>query len=99
MAFYQVDRALATEKNAEQIYEEVCMVCHGYDGSGSMPGVPDLSDNERLFSDDKSLVLERIKTGIQKAGALSMPAKGGNPLLTDEQLMDVLVYLKKLIKK
>lgn len=89
----------AEELSAEQIYIQSCIVCHGDDGSGNMPGVPDLADNKKLLIEENSVILKRIKSGIQTSGNLSMPAKGGNPDLTDKELLSVLVYTKKLIKK
>lgn len=99
MVLLSHSHAFAVSKDAEQIYDEVCMVCHGDDGSGNMPGVPDLSENMRFLTEDNLVVLERIKVGIQSPSGLSMPERGGNPQLTDEQLLDVLIYLKKLLKK
>ncbi|MCW8955974.1 MAG: cytochrome c [Gammaproteobacteria bacterium] len=89
----------AAELSGEQIYMQTCIVCHGDDGSGNMPGVPDLADNKQLLTEKDSVIVERIKAGIQSPGNLSMPARGGNPDLTDEQLLSVLVYVKQLIQE
>jgi len=93
------DSVKAEELSAEQIYIQSCIICHGDDGSGNMPGVPDLADNKKLLIEENVVILKRIKSGIQTSGNLSMPAKGGNPDLTDKELLSVLVYIKKLLKK
>ncbi len=86
-------------ESAEQIYFRVCYICHGDDAAGNMPGVADLADNKSLFSDNEQLVIQRIKSGINRPGKLSMPPKGGDPDLTDEQLSSVLHYVKSLVKQ
>lgn len=84
---------------AEAIYFETCFVCHGDDGTGNMPGVPDLTENAALFSEKESVIVARLKAGIQKPGNIAMPPKGGNPALNDEQLLDVLRFVKRLVKR
>ncbi|HEY9052048.1 MAG TPA: cytochrome c [Gammaproteobacteria bacterium] len=90
--------AYAQKNNAEEVYFQTCIICHGDDGSGSMPGVPDLADSKSLFVDKNEVILARLKAGIQTQGNVSMPPKGGNPDLTDDQLLEVLLYLKELVK-
>lgn len=87
----------AEEMTAEQIYLQNCTVCHGDDGSGNMPGVPDLADSKTLMTEKKSIILEKMKSGIQSPGNLSMPPRGGNPKLTDEQLLSVLNYMRQIL--
>jgi len=89
----------AEELSADQIYIQTCIVCHGDDGSGNMPGVPDLADNKNLMIEENSVIVKRMKSGILTPGNLSMPAKGGNPELTDKELLSVLVYVKKLLQE
>lgn len=86
----------AEKIKAEDIYVKSCYVCHGENASGNMPGVPDLANNERLFTDREDNIVERIKTGIQTPGNIAMPPNGGNPDLTDEELLSVLRYVKKI---
>lgn len=88
----------AKELSGAQVYQQNCVVCHGDDGSGSMPGVPDLSENRGwLRLADKEL-LERIKAGIQTPDvAVTMPPNGGNPELTEVQLIAAIEFLKKIV--
>lgn len=86
--------------SAEQIYTQNCMVCHADDGSGAMPGVSDMSKSKRLFTVSESELVARMKQGIQVKGSqLSMPPKGGNPDLTDSELLKALKYLKRIVKE
>jgi cytochrome c5 len=72
------------------------MVCHADDGSGAMPGVIDLGENRVWLTIDSQLLLKRLKQGIQNTGGgISMPAKGGNPKLTDNDLQKIILYMQK----
>ena len=88
------------EVNGENLYVQNCMVCHGDDGSGAMPGVKDLVENRAWLIQPESQLFDRLKRGIQGPGALvAMPPKGGNPALTDEQLMVVIMYMRNSFQK
>lgn len=75
----------------QQVYMEICVVCHGPDGRGAVEGVPQLAP--RLGQPD-DVLLGRIINGYQSPGSqLAMPPRGGNPDLTDQALADVLAYM------
>ncbi len=60
------------------------------------PGVPNLTlvDGRLTKSDDT--VLKNIVDGFQSEGSLmAMPPKGGNPDLTEQDIADVLAYMRK----
>ncbi len=82
-----------SDMTGEQIFKQTCVACHGADGKGAIPGVPKFS--ERLSKSDEVL-LTNIKNGFQSAGSpMAMPAKGGNPALTDSDLAAALSYIKQ----
>jgi len=81
----------------EALYMQTCYICHGDDGTGYMPGVPDLNDNKRLFSDDEARIAQRIKQGMDSNGSISMPPKGGNPNLSDKEILALVKYVKQLL--
>ena len=81
--------------NGEMIYTKNCMVCHADDGSGAMPGVADLTENREWLILPETQLLSRLKKGIQKPGAtVTMPPKGGNPNLTDDDIKAVITYMR-----
>ena len=81
---------------AEKLYLQNCMVCHADDGSGAMPGVSDLTENKAWSAISERLLLDKLKKGIQRDGAsINMPAKGGNPNLTDNDLKEIIRYMRK----
>ena len=80
-------------KAGSQIFHETCIGCHGADGHGAKRGMPDLTTGVMAYS-SSSLTLH-IKHGFQTPGRpLAMPPKGGNPKLQDEDIENVLAYLR-----
>jgi len=79
-----------------QVYQETCVVCHGEDGRGALEGVPNLTDPRgRLAKPDELLVRNMIE-GFQSPGSpMPMPPKGGNPDLSDQDMVDVLAYMRR----
>ena len=82
--------------SGKALYEQSCLVCHGDDGDGAMPGVADLSGvNGPLSQNDKQLV-KNIREGVQREGAtMTMPPLGGNPQLTDKDIQKIILYMRK----
>lgn len=78
-----------------------CIACHAKDGSGVKMQGASLADSTFIRSKSDVELREFIKTG-RAPGApgtrlnLNMPPKGGNPSLKDNQLDDVVVYLRWL---
>lgn len=82
--------------DGKQLYLQNCSVCHGVDGTGSMPGVANLQENIGWTKVDDKEMLEQIKQGIQKPGSrFRMPAKGGNQNLTDDDLKNILKHMRQ----
>ena len=84
----------STGLSGQEIYSQTCIACHGADGSGAIPGVPDFK--ERLSKTD-DILLQHIIEGFQSPGSsIAMPPKGGNPNLSDQDIRKVLIYIKNL---
>ena len=82
------------------VYQQTCIVCHGANGKGAIPGVADLTAASGALSKSDDALLKSIREGFQRPGAaLAMPAKGGNPALSDAQLKAVLAYLRAAFGK
>lgn len=85
----------------EQKYNEVCIACHGPGGEGIEGLGKPFTTSEFLREKSDAEMLEFIKTGRPTGDPLNttgidMPPKGGNPALTDEQIMDILAYVRTL---
>ena len=77
------------------MYVQSCMVCHADDGSGSMPGVADLTLNRSWATEDESKLILRLKQGINSPKTeVTMPPKGGNPELSDNDLREIIRYMR-----
>jgi len=78
----------------KQIYQQTCSTCHGSDGKGAFPGVPDFTGPYGRLSKPDNVLFKHIKEGFQSPGnVLAMPPRGGNPNLSDNDLKSVLDYL------
>ena len=88
--------AVVSGMSGDQLYTQSCIVCHADDGSGAMPGVSDLTENKAWLALDDEILLIKLKQGIQNQGStMSMPAKGGNPDLTDDDLRAIIRYMRQ----
>lgn len=82
-------------------YDKICIACHGPTGEGIEGlGKPfTTSDFLRQRNDEEMLAF--IKTGRPSGDPLNttgvdMPPKGGNPALTDEQILNIVAYIRSL---
>ncbi len=82
-----------------KIYQKDCLACHGNDGTGVIAGVPDLTkiagfrDNPNWHA-ELFQHIEHVKKGKKTPGSpIAMPAKGGDPNLTDQDIKEVLKYM------
>jgi mono/diheme cytochrome c family protein len=80
-----------------------CAACHGPAGEG-VPGLgKDMTQSEFIASKTDDELVEFIKLGRDPSDPLNttgvaMPPKGGNPALTDEDLQDIVAYMRSLQK-
>lgn len=93
-----VQPKVSTAEELEQgrrIYFGACVACHGSDGAGAMPGVPDLAaPNSPLTKPDAVLLRGIIEgTGGSPSSPL-MPPKGGDPDLTEEDARHALQFMR-----
>lgn len=88
-------------KAGEDHYESVCIACHGPGGEGvSGLGKPFAASSFIADNSDDEL-LTFIKTGRPisdpaNTTGVDMPPKGGNPALSDAQILDIIAYLRTL---
>lgn len=87
-------------ENGKSVYETTCVACHGNNGKGTIPGVPDFTKkNGPLAKPDLELYMN-ITEGFQSPGsAMAMPPNGGNPDLTAKEIKDVIAYLRAQFEK
>ncbi len=79
-----------------EVFNQTCISCHGSDGTGAFPGVPDFTEKGGVLSKPKDVLIDHISNGFQSPGSpMAMPAKGGNPALGRADIEAVLDYLKE----
>ncbi|MEZ3187059.1 cytochrome c5 family protein [Stutzerimonas chloritidismutans] len=82
--------------SGKQVYESNCVACHGANGKGSLPGVPDFTDKKGRLSKPDSQLISSITNGYQSPGSvMAMPPKGGNSTLSSTDVSAVLDYIRK----
>ncbi|GJM40007.1 MAG: hypothetical protein DHS20C20_02890 [Ardenticatenaceae bacterium] len=82
-------------------YEQVCIACHGPEGTGIEGLGKPFTTSEFLQENNDEEMLAFIKAGRPSGDPLNttgvdMPPKGGNPALTDEQILDIIAYVRTL---
>lgn len=88
--------AFAAADRGEEVYNQTCVACHGSDGTGAMPGTPDFGAPDGVLSKPDAVLMDHILNGFQAPDSpMAMPAKGGNPNLTEDDVRAVLAYLHR----
>jgi len=83
-------------RRGEVVYKESCIACHGDDGSGNWSGVPDLTEKKGVLAKRDAVLLKHMVNGFQSPGSpMAMPARGGDPTLTEADLKAALKYMRK----
>ncbi len=91
----EIGPASADIAKGEAVYNGTCVACHGETGTGEFDGIPDLTDSTGSLLQDDETLLHHITEGYQSEGSfMGMPAKGGDPDLTDEDIQNVLAYIR-----
>lgn len=87
--------------NGEALYNGSCIACHGPEGSGVQGlGLPWVGSEFITSSTDDELV-EFLKVGRAaddpaNVTGIAMLPRGGNPSLTDDDLVDLVAYMRAL---
>jgi mono/diheme cytochrome c family protein len=75
--------------SGQDIFEEYCAACHGYDGIRIIPQAPNFADGESL--EKETLVL---LASIRDGKGEIMPLWSND--LSEQQMLDVLAYIRTL---
>lgn len=82
-------------QSGSMVYHQTCIACHGANGKGAVPGAPDFTSSSGPLSKSDSILMQHIINGYQAPGStMAMPARGGNPKLTDQDLKNTLAYIR-----
>jgi cytochrome c5 len=99
-AIAQAD-ATSPINEGERLFQMTCISCHGQDARGIVGLGKDLVDSEFVNTTDDSALMMFLKTGRPiwdpaNTTGVEMPARGGNPALTDDQLLAIVGYMRSL---
>jgi disulfide bond formation protein DsbB len=85
------------------VFAGTCSACHGPEGKGIPSLGKDFTTSTFVkgMTDDQFLAF--LKTGRPASDPLNttkvdMPPKGGNPALTDQDLYDVIAFIRTIVK-
>ena len=97
----EVAVSLGDPEAGEAKYNEVCIACHGPNGEGIEGLGKPFTTSEFLRENSDEEMVEFIKIGRPIGDPLNttgvdMPPKGGNPALTEEQILDIIAYVRTL---
>lgn len=85
----------------KDLYASSCVSCHGADAKGLPKLGKDLVDSEFLDGLSDADAVAFIKQGRTAADpenttGVDMPPKGGNPALNDDDINDIVAYLRSI---
>lgn len=87
----------------KELFSQTCVACHGPVGEGVPNLGKDMTTSEFIASKTDAELVEFIKVGRDTSDPLNttnvaMPAKGGNPALSDQDLVDIVTFVRSLQK-
>jgi disulfide bond formation protein DsbB len=87
--------------HGEELFNQVCIACHGEGGVGIEGLGKPFTTSDFIPAQSDQELLDFIKTGRpvghpDNTTGVDMPPKGGNPALTDEDILDIIAYIREL---
>lgn len=87
--------------NGDRLFHSVCIACHGKGGVGITGNGKPLTKNAFVQSQDDDELLAfimkgRMPTDPMNTTGIQMPPKGGNPALSEDDLLDIISYLRSI---
>lgn len=88
-------------ESGQKLYMMSCSSCHGPAGEGVQGLGKDMTTSEFIADLSDAELIEFIKVGRDanhpdNTTGVAMLPKGGNPSLTDEQLNDIVAYVRSI---
>lgn len=96
-----VSNEMLARAKGKSIFKKTCVACHGENGEGIEGLGKDWTTSEYIASSTDEELVEFLRVGRatddpMSAGEAAMPPKGGDPTLTDEDLRNVVAYMRTL---
>lgn len=93
--------AFGNAENGKALFASTCAACHGPEGKGVQGLGKDMTTSTFIADKSDEEMLAFVKTGRPISDPLNttkvdMPPKGGNPALTDDQLKDIIAFIRTI---
>lgn len=87
--------------NGERLFSMTCTACHGFSADGISGLGPSMRNNVFINSLSNADLAEFIKVGRsatvpENKTGITMPARGGNPALSDDDIDTIVIYIRSL---
>lgn len=80
----------------EEFYNGTCVACHSENGKGAFPGVPNFKSRKGPLNKLDSELLHNIVEGFESPRSMmAMPPMGGNPDLSEHDIVDIIAYIRE----
>jgi disulfide bond formation protein DsbB len=85
----------------QQIYSQLCIACHGPEAKGVQGLGKDLTTSTFIAEKSDAEMVEFIRVGRDPGDPLNttgvaMPPKGGNPAMSDQDMADIVAYMRTI---
>jgi mono/diheme cytochrome c family protein len=96
-----VAAAAGDAANGQKLYAQLCIACHGPEGKGVQGLGKDLTNSTFVAENNDVGLIEFIKVGRDPGHPLNttgiaMPPKGGNPALKDQEIADIVAFVRSI---
>ena len=94
-------RSAGDPTKGKELFTQSCVACHGPDAKG-LPGLgKDMTTSAFIKEQSDAQLIDFVKKGRPASDPanttrVDMPARGGNPTITDAQLGDIVAYIRTL---
>lgn len=97
----QIDNSALARAKGKSIFKKTCVACHGENGEGIENLGKDWTESDFIANSSDDELVEFLKVGRtlddpMSDGKAIMPPKGGDPTLTDEDLHNVVKFMRTL---
>ena len=94
-----VAAAAGDAEHGKQIYSQICIACHGPEAKGVQGLGKDLTTSTFVAEKSDVEMVDFLKVGRDPSDPLNttgvaMPPKGGNPALSDQDLLDIVAFVR-----
>lgn len=96
-----VAAAIGDAANGQKIYSQLCIACHGPEGKGVQGLGKDLTTSTFVAEKSDTELVDFIKVGRDPGDPLNttgvaMPPRGGNPALKDQEIADIVAFVRAI---